>query len=99
MPRQLFHSENTGKTGSNTWNFVDKKADELIAQFEGEFDAAKREKIGQELHERIYNAWPLVWHHEGGGCYEGHSIELSGFEVANFQPSCLYWPRWFKKKR
>lgn len=99
LPRQLFHSENTGKTGSNTWNYVDKRSDELIGQFEAEFDAAKRQKIGQELHERIYNAWPIVWHHEGGGCYEGRSVDLQGFTVADYEPSCVYWPRWFKKKK
>ncbi len=99
LPRQLWHSENTGKTGSNTWNFVDKRSDELIAQFEAEFDASRRQKLGQELHERLYNAWPVVWHHEGGGCYEGRSVDLLGFEVAAYQPSCLYWPRWYKKKK
>jgi peptide/nickel transport system substrate-binding protein len=98
LPRSLWHSSNTGKTGSNTWNFVDKKADVLIGQFEKEYDANKRMLIGQKIHERIYKSHAVTFHHEGGGCYVGKNNKLEGLEIANFAGSCLYWPRWYKKK-
>jgi ABC-type transport system substrate-binding protein len=98
LPRQLFHSANVGKTGSNTWNYVDAESDKLIDTFEKEFDAEKRMAISRELHKRIYDSHAINWHHEGGGCYVGRNKELQGLEVADFRPSCIYWPRWYKTK-
>jgi ABC-type transport system substrate-binding protein len=99
LPRQLFHSENVGKTGSNTVNFVDKEADKLIGQFEEEFDAQKRMAIGQQIHAKIYDSHAMTFHHEGGGCYLGHNKSLAGVAVADFSPTCTFWPRWFKEKK
>jgi ABC-type transport system substrate-binding protein len=99
LPRQLFHSENVGKTGSNTWNFVDKEADKIIEQFEGEFDASKRQALSRDLHKKIYASHVATWHHEGGGCYLGRNLELEGLTVADYRANCIYWPRWYKKKK
>lgn len=99
LPRQLWHSSNTGKTGSNSWGFVDPDADKMIDAFETEFDSEKRKVIGQQLHEKIYNAWPVVWHHEGGGCFDGRGQDLLGVTVADYMADCTYWPRWYKKKK
>jgi peptide/nickel transport system substrate-binding protein/microcin C transport system substrate-binding protein len=98
LPRQLWHSENTKKTGSNSWNFVDKEADQLIADFEKEFDSQKRIAIGQKIHKKIYDSHTITFHHEGGGCYVGHNNDLKGLQVADFRPDCVYWPRWYKNK-
>ena len=99
LPRQLWYSGNTGKTGSNTTGFKDKVADQLIDQFESEFDDQKRIEIGRKLHKRIYDAHTMLWHHEGGGCYMGINKSLQGVEVADYQATCIYWPRWYKEKK
>jgi ABC-type transport system substrate-binding protein len=98
MPRQLFHSESAKKTGSNVPGYIDPESDKLIDQYEGEFDEMKRLQISRALHERIYNAHPVVWHHEGGGCFFGRRKDLLGVEVAPFYGSCTFWPRWYKVK-
>ncbi len=98
-PRSLWHSSNTKKTGSNSWNFVSKEADKLIDQFEKEFDTKKRQKIGQKIHEIIYREQPVIFHHEGGGCYFGINKKLKGVTKSDYSDNCLYWPRWYKAKK
>lgn len=97
-PRQLWHSSNTKKTGSNSWNFVNPEVDKLIDQFEKEFDLKKRQKISQKIHALIYDSQPVNFHHESGGCYYGVNKKLKGVTVANYLATCTYWPRWYKMK-
>jgi ABC-type transport system substrate-binding protein len=97
-PRDGWHSSNVGKRGSNTVDFIDPEVDKMVEQFEAEFDDAKRQAIGQKIHERIWAAHPMVWHHEGGGCLSGWQKTLQGVTTADFQTDCNFWPRWYKVK-
>lgn len=97
-PRGMFHSEGAKATGSNHAGVRDPEIDQLVETFETTFDPKERDKIGQKIHERLYNLYPAIWHHETGGCFVGYRKELKGIEVAPFSGSCVFWPRWYKVK-
>ncbi len=97
-PRSMFHSEGAKATGSNHAGVKDPEIDQLIETFETTFDGKERDKIGQKIHERLYNLYPAIWHHETGGCFVGYRKELKGVEVAPYSGTCIFWPRWYKVK-
>ena len=96
VPRQLWHSQNVGKKGSNSWYFVNKEADKLIEAYDYEYDEKKRILLAQKLHKIMYREHPVMFHHEGGGCYLGRNKKLKGLEVAEYKGNCFFWPKWYK---
>ena len=98
-PRDAWHSASAGKEGGNLSGWSDPELDKLIDAFDAEFDEAKRQALGREIHRRLYDAHAALWHHESGGCLIATSKSLKGVESAPFAHGCSYWPRWYKLHR
>jgi microcin C transport system substrate-binding protein len=61
IPRPVFHSETDVPNTNNLTGFKDKRMDELIVQYETEFDAAKRTTLMREIDGIFANQHHYVW--------------------------------------
>ena len=60
-PYQLWHSTQTGASGSNFCNFVNKEADKIIEDARVEFDDEKRNKMFHRFHEIMHYEQPYTF--------------------------------------
>ena len=60
-PYQLWHSSQTGASGSNFCKFVNKEADELIVAARREFDEDKRNRMFHRFHEIMHEEQPYTF--------------------------------------
>lgn len=60
-PYQIWHSSQTGPSGSNFVNFVNQEADEIIERARREFDEEKRNPMFHRFHEIIHYEQPYTF--------------------------------------
>ncbi len=60
-PYQIWHSSQTGKSGSNFVNFVDEEVDDWIVEGRRTMDPVKRAEIFRKIHRRIYREQPYTF--------------------------------------
>ena len=60
-PYQIWHSSQTGKSGSNFVNFVDEEVDAWIVEGRRTMDPSKRAEIFRKIHRRLYREQPYTF--------------------------------------
>jgi ABC-type transport system substrate-binding protein len=60
-PYQIWHSSQTGKSGSNFVNFIDEEMDAWIVEGRRTMDPVKRAEIFRKVHRRLYREQPYTF--------------------------------------